>query len=154
MAESLRKPWTVRSAAPEDLEPYRALLREAGLPDVGLADHFGESFAVVEEGGRILGGAGVETYDSHGLLRSVATLPARQGEGVGASLVRDRIAWAGEQGLYSLFLLTEDAWGFFTRFGFRIVDRRNLPAGIRASEEVARCCPASAAAMRLDLGTT
>jgi amino-acid N-acetyltransferase len=136
----------VRGAAPGDLLPVLDLLRAADLPTEGVGDAF-EGFVVVEADGRVVAAAGVERHGGSGLLRSAVVDPAHRGRGAGAVLVGRLLERAQEEGLAAVYLLTTTADGWFPRFGFRSVAREDVPAAIRATEEFASLCPASATVM-------
>jgi N-acetylglutamate synthase-like GNAT family acetyltransferase len=139
----------IRSAEPEDIETVRGLLLDAELPTGGLEDQFGASYAVAEDAdGGVVGTAGVERYGRFGLLRSVAVARGARNRGVAALLVRDRMAWAGTEGLDSVYLLTTTAAEYFGRLGFEPVERDELPLEIRESPEFSGICPETSVAMR------
>lgn len=142
---------TIRTATTGDLGPVIRLLETADLPREGLDDQWGAGFAVAVEDGDVVGAAGIERYGRYGLLRSVVTDPRRRGCGIGEALVRNRLAWAGTEGLEGVFLLTTTAARYFPRLGFARVDREALPLEIRESKEFASLCPDSAVAMRYDI---
>ena len=141
----------IRAATPADEAAVRDLLAEANLPLEGLADFFGDGYAVAESAGAIVGAEGIEVYAGAGLLRSAVVAPSWRGRGVGDALTRDRIMWARERGLTALYLLTTTATEYFPRFGFAPVARDAAPPGVRASREFASACPDTAAFMRLPL---
>jgi amino-acid N-acetyltransferase len=143
-------PVTIRPAMPGELPAVEALLREGALPIDGVRE-MGELLLVALEGGRIVGSAGLETYGSAGLLRSVATLESVRGRGVGQDLVARALGLARERGLFRVYLLTETAAGFFPRFGFRAVARTEIEPPVQRSREFAHLCPDSAVAMVCDL---
>jgi N-acetylglutamate synthase-like GNAT family acetyltransferase len=146
-------PPVVAPAQTGDLADVLALLADAGLPAIGVADRFPRGFLVARapEDGVLAGVAGVETHGRVGLLRSVAVRADRRGTGLGQELGRAAVALARAEGLAELYLLTTTAEGFFPRLGFQPVARTELPAELEASEELRGACPASAAAMRLRL---
>jgi amino-acid N-acetyltransferase len=78
--------------------------------------------------------------------------PSHRGTGLGIRLTENRIAWAREQHLEALYLLTTTAAPFFQRFGFGEVPRASAPAAVQVSREFASACPDSATCMRLGLG--
>ncbi|HUF36749.1 MAG TPA: arsenic resistance N-acetyltransferase ArsN2 [Gemmatimonadales bacterium] len=139
---------TIRNVTADDLPAVNRLLEAAELPLDGLEDQWGPGYAVAVEGGEVVGAAGIERHGRFGLLRSVVTAAGHRGRGVGESLVRNRVAWAGTEGLEAVYLLTTTAAGYFPRLGFERVDREALPLEIRESREVAAICPDSAVAMR------
>lgn len=141
----------LRSATDRDLAACRAILAMCELPTRGIERDFPVGYVVAEAGDMLVGCAGVERYDVAGLLRSVALASTARGRGLGGRLVHHCIARAHEQGLASLWLLTTTAPAFFRRLGFATVDRAEAPADLRASEEFAHVCPASAVCMLLRL---
>lgn len=142
----------IRTASAEDLAVIRRLLREAELPVEGVEEQFGSGYAVATEEGEAVGAAGVERYGRFGLLRSVVVAPAARNRGVAELLVRDRLAWAGTEGLEAVYLLTTTAARYFARLGFETVERDDLPLEIRDSREFASVCPSTAVAMRRPAG--
>ena len=130
-----------------DSPQVSALLAACGLPTSGVEERFPEAYAVAVAGEGLVAVAGVEVHGGHGLLRSVAVLPAWRGRSVGRGLVRDRLAWAETAGLPDVYLLTTDAEGYFERLGFTRVDRATVPVEVKASGEFASLCPESATVM-------
>jgi arsenate reductase (thioredoxin) len=145
------KGWTLRAATTRDLPLVSALLTECKLPLDGLADQFGGNYVIAAGAGATLGVAGIEIHGPNGLLRSVAVSPVNRGTGLGAALVRDRIAWAKGSGLQALYLLTTTAASYFPTLGFEPVPRDEAPPDIRSSREFVSACPASATFMRRNL---
>lgn len=141
----------LRSARQTDLEAVRRLLIGCGLGTEGLESQFPDGYAVVDSGGELVGVAGIEIYGEDGLLRSVAVASEHRGTGQAALLVRNRLEWAVKHRLRAVYLLTTTSADFFARMAFWPVERESVPEGIRASEEYARACPASATVMWLPL---
>jgi amino-acid N-acetyltransferase len=139
----------VRGTQASDRQAVEALLSAAGLPVEGVEEHFGSFFvAVVEEGGRIAGAAGLERYGEWALLRSVVVANDWRGTGLGSTLTRHAVDEARARGVRAIFLLTTTAAGFFPRFGFAEVARAEVPLLVHGSREFQGACPASAIAMR------
>jgi amino-acid N-acetyltransferase len=136
----------IRAAGAADRGSVADLLTAARLPLDGLSAGL-EHFLVAEEGGRIVAAAGLERYDDSVLLRSVVVEPSHRGSGLGATLSEAALAMARALGARHAYLLTDTAEGFFRRRGFVVVDRKDVPAGIRGSVEFAVACPASAVVM-------
>lgn len=88
------------------------------------------------------------------LLRSVAVDATRRGEGFGHQLTQAALDLARARGLSQVYLLTTTAADFFPRFGFRVVARSEVDPAVRQSVEFTTACPASAVAMRADLGSS
>ena len=130
-----------------DLMALRALLRDSGLPD-DVGEHRDTLVAIARDGSTVIGGVAVEIHGSHGLLRSLVVDLAYRSTGIGSGLVSAAEAAAGTRSLPALFLLTEDATGFFAGRGFESVQRDQVPEPIRASIEFTSLCPEDAAVMR------
>jgi len=130
-----------------DLEAVEQLLRTAELPVDGLRAQFPGAYVVGRRACAIVGVAGLELYGSAGLLRSVAVAPAQRSTGLGARLVRNRLACAREARLSGVYLLTTTAEDYFGRFDFSTADRAAVPEALAASEEFTQACPASAACL-------
>jgi amino-acid N-acetyltransferase len=138
----------VRAATGDDAAGIERLVEDAGLPLAGLRTAV---LRVVAEDERGL--AGVAALEDHGaedgrafLLRSVVTRPDVRGSGVGAALTRAALRRVDEAGA-PVALLTESAEHWFPRFGFRPVERADLPPALAASEELRGACPVSAHAL-------
>ena len=137
---------TVRTASARDWEAIAALLDHHRLPLAGARDHVSEFLVAVDEG-RVVGAAGLEKYGDTALLRSVAV--SAPGSGVGTRLVHAILDHARHVGVDTVVLLTTTAAGFFSRFGFTVVTRDDVPGVVHRSEEFQGACPATATVMRL-----
>jgi amino-acid N-acetyltransferase len=138
---------TIGPATPSDMDAVCRLLDAAKLPVEGLADQFPWAYVVARLDGEVVGVAGLETYGTSGLLRSVAVAPGQRRSGTGRALVTDRLAAARAMGLDAVYLLTIDAAGYFPRFGFARAPREAAPVELAASPEFSGACPASAICM-------
>lgn len=84
-------------------------------------------FYIVAEGERLLGVSALHiVWEDLAEIRSVAVAEDSGRKGVGTEVVNACIAEARELGLKRLFCLTYKP-DFFARFGFRIVDKSQLP---------------------------
>lgn len=140
----------IRAAKESDRADVEALLVAARLPTDGVAEHFG-SFFVVDDGGRIVGAAGLEPYGPDMLLRSVVVATEAKGAGVGSLLTRRALDEARVRSARAVYLLTTTAESSFPRFGFERVERGDVPPSVQASREFQGACPASAVVMRWTL---
>jgi amino-acid N-acetyltransferase len=132
------------------MAPVCELVRDAGLPVSGL-DQLLETLIVARTGDTVVGTAALELYPPAALLRSVAVKADHRGTGLGVTLTRRSLRLAQDRGIDRVFLLTETAAQFFTRFGFRAVGRDAVDPVVRESEEFTTLCPDSAQAMVLEL---
>jgi len=137
-------------AHPADLPSVLGLLERSGLPIAGIAQHL-ETTVVVRDGTRLVGCAAIEPYGTAGLLRSVAVDPDRRGQGLGTTLTDAALALARRRGIRTLYLLTETAVPFFSRFGFAVVPRTAVDPAVQQSVEFTIACPASAVVMVREL---
>jgi N-acetylglutamate synthase-like GNAT family acetyltransferase len=131
-------------ASGSDLASALALIEASGLPVAGVADAFPSGYALVRDGGDIVGVAGLETHGDVGLLRSVAVAPSRRGTGLGTLLAQDRLRAATDLGLRAVYLLTTTAADFFATLGFEKTTRTSAPEQLRGSSEFASVCPSTA----------
>ena len=136
----------LRPAAPADLGAVERLLVANNLPLDGVRDAF-RSFIVADAGGDIVGVAGLEVCCNSALLRSVAVAPAWRSRGLGRDLVTRIISDAEARGIHALYLLTTTAERYFPSFGFREIERDEVPAEVRSTVEFQSACPASATVM-------
>lgn len=135
-------------ATPSDLGAVRRLLEAAGLPTADLDERLVSRFLVAQREGRLVGAVACEPVAADcGLLRSLVVAPDFQGRGLGERLVAEIEAAAREQGIRTLYLLTETAEGFFLSLGYLRTDRKQAPPEILATSEFTRLCPAGAACM-------
>lgn len=133
------------AAVPTDLAQIEQLLLGLDLPVAGLVEQFPRGYVVArDEAGRVTGVAGLERYDSVGLLRSVGVSPSRRNAGLGRALVTDRLAYARELRLLAVYLLTTTAESYFARLGFTPASRAQVPGALGRAAEFAGACPATA----------
>lgn len=134
------------AGAEKDLAAIRALLEREGLPTSDLASS-NPQFTVIREAGYIVAAGALQRFGPSALLRSVVVADHRRGTGLGRSIVREleHIARAARVG--RLILLTETAREFFSRQGYRVIERSDVPHDVQGSEEFRALCPASATCM-------
>ena len=140
----------IRTAVPGDIAAISSLLAENELP----IDDIKENkvfFYVGETNKDILGVIGIEIYDGVGLLRSLAIKETLKNTGLGSQLVSFLIDRAKKQNLKNLYLLTTTAELYFPKFGFKPIDRKEVPESIQSTKEFKEICPDSAIVMFLNL---
>ncbi len=121
-----------------------AMLEQAGLPFQDLSPASMALFIGAHAHEELVGIAGLETYGSDGLLRSLLVVPGHRGQGLAQQLVSTQESNARKLKLQRLVLLTETAAGFFRHCGYQNISRTDLSAGLLASPEFLTLCPASA----------
>ena len=122
-------------ALEQDLPRVVALLEAAGLPTAGVAAKFPSAYAVVRAGTELVAAAGLESYGSVGLLRSVVVAEEWRGRGLGAS--------PGGR--------LRPVVHYFRRLHFHDAARSQVPVELRAAPEFASICPVSAVCLKRDI---
>ncbi len=140
----------IARAIAEDLSRVSSVLNAAGLPPLG-SDLPLANILVALEDSAVVGVVALEVRGLVGLVRSAAVGPKHQG--VGRSLLRSLLARALELSLRELYLLTEDAEGFFAKAGFSSIPRDAVPPEIRSTREFRERCSDTVTVMRLQLAT-
>lgn len=141
--------YLLRPARPADLESIERLLARVGLQG-GVSDHLA-STVVIRDRGDVVGSGTLELEAEDALLRSVAVDPEQQGTGIGTILVRSLVLGATRNGVARVWLFTEAADEWFSRFGFQAVPRSSVPCGLFAADERRRACRQAAVPMVLEL---
>lgn len=129
----------------------RALLQAAALPTADLTPAHLPHFFGCGDQTAPQGVVGVELHGEDALLRSLAVAEGARGKGCGRALVARAERHAREQGATRIYLLTTTAAKYFERLGYRPLPRDQAPETIRATQEFASLCPASAAVLAKNL---
>lgn len=125
----------------------RTLLAACELPTTDLEDEHFEHFFGCGDEADPKGIVGVELHGEFGLLRSLAVDQTARRRGCGKLLVKEVEQYAAGRGVRSLYLITTTAEGYFAALGYKRVDRAQVPAAIRNTQEFSGLCPASASVM-------
>lgn len=131
----------------DDLAFVERMLAAAELPVADVRTGTTRFYAA-SLGGERVGVGGVERSGSDALLRSVAVVEERRGEGVGSTLCAELERRAAHDGIRALYLLTTTAADFFAKRGYGRVEREAVPQPLRETPQFASLCPDSAVAMR------
>jgi UDP-N-acetylmuramate: L-alanyl-gamma-D-glutamyl-meso-diaminopimelate ligase len=129
------------------------------LDRVGVAhpvlDQFWPSYLIIpgeDPAGPLVGCVAVEILDDVALLRMLAVVPERRGEGLGYLLVETATDRARLQGVRSLFLVTDGAQGYFgEKLGFAAIDRKDVSPAIATTAEYLLARSKTATWMRREL---
>jgi len=140
--------WKIEKANSSDLKSARRLLLEADLPTQGLEET--EIWCARDGSDRVVGIAGLETWGKQGLLRSVVVDTKSRKNGIGKAVVERILKEARTRDLSEIYLLTETAPRFFSKFGFKKVERAGVKGRVLKSVEFREVCP-DTAPMKLDL---
>ncbi|HGL6719986.1 arsenic resistance N-acetyltransferase ArsN2 [Burkholderia contaminans] len=136
----------IRPATVDDLSSIETLLRQCGLPVVGVGDHL-QNFVVAIEDSMMCGCGGIEHYGEAALMRSVAVAEHARDSGLGQTIVSRLVTECHSRKVRSLVLLTTTAEDYFARQGFVSVARDDVPPTVLASSQFRGVCPGSAVSM-------
>ena len=122
------------------------LLQENNLPvsDLGADKHL---FALIQND-MIVGTGGLEFFEECALLRSVSVKKSLRGKGLGQIISKELEEISRQKGIDCLYLLTDLAKDFFSKEGYREIEREDIPISIKNTSEFSSVCPASAIVMR------
>jgi amino-acid N-acetyltransferase len=137
----------VISAAPQDLESLKALLRSCESPADDISAAHLENFFVIKDGSQILGSIGLEKSGDFGLLRSLALMQSLRGQGLGIQLVEQIEGYARSQQIAMLYVLTTTADQKFAHLKYKKIPRQSAPSPLQETAEIRIICPASAVYM-------
>jgi N-acetylglutamate synthase-like GNAT family acetyltransferase len=125
-------PITIRSATEAEQPAITAIVRTARINP---RDLDWRRFLVAEEDGRIVGVGQIKPHhDGSRELASLAVIPERQKQGVGAAIVRALLA--GENGALHLMCL-DQLEPYYARFGFRRLAPDEMPPYFRRISRLA-----------------
>lgn len=132
---------TLEPAESIDRTAAMTMLLEANLPLEGFVEHFGHALVARGADGTLAGLIGIEYYGAAALIRSVVVARQHRRSGIGRRLVDAIIARAREEGVDTLYLLTEGAAPFFQAMGFEPIARSAVDKRVLTSSQfrTARC---------------
>ena len=128
----------------------KGILSQSKLPVEDL-DLTTQQFIGITSDTKLIGIGALELYGSSALLRSMAVIYSGQNKGLGSQLVKELLNLARLNEVKNLFLLTETAENFFSKNGFKVVNRADVPQAILQTEEFTNLCPKTAVCMKLTL---
>ncbi len=139
----------IEPARAEDLPAIRAILTGADLP-ADVERHLAD-FLVARHGGRVVGCLGMEVYGSDALFRSLAVTPAYRGIRLGRRMYEALEGLARQRGVKHAYLLTNTIEALAESWGFRQIDRAQVPPAVQETSEFRGGCCASAIPMWKEL---
>ena len=140
---------TIEKPQEGDLPAIEALLQDETLPtDV---EPYLDEFLVARHRGKVAGCIGMEVHGSDALFRSLVVAPAYRGLGLARRLYAALVEGAKSRGVERAYLLTMTIVRLAEAWGFRRVNRENVPAAIQETSEFQGACCATAVPMWQDL---
>ncbi len=119
-------PVTLRRAVAADQAVIQRIVRDANINPRDLS---WPRFVVAEQEGRVVGVGQIKLHgDGSRELASLAVVPERQGQGIASSIVR---ALVDSEGGVLYLMCRSQLEGFYTRFGFRRIERAAMPPYFR-----------------------
>lgn len=143
------KEYTIRAAVDSDLLAINKLLSENGLTTSGVRENL--SNFLVTECKEVVGVIGMEFAGQGAMLRSMAISQEVRKRGLATVLVNRSLKIARDAGMKSIYILTNTAEGFASRWGFYKIQRSEIPADLMESSALNSFCPSSSICMKLDL---
>lgn len=138
----------IRPATVRDESAVRGLLADGALTSVDLdAEALAQFLVAADEAGTVLGTVGIQAERDIALMRSLAVRGSSRSAGIGRTLVAAAESRARCDGIHAVYLLTTTAEAFFTRLGYRVIERSTAPPYIRGTAQFAQLCPASSVLM-------
>lgn len=134
-----------QEATQEQRRQVISLLSDHHLPINDITGHV-KLYALLQ-GGMVVGSAGLEIYGTKGLLRSLSIDDSLKGKGWGRYINQQVEAIAQKEGIQELYLVTNTAEHFFSKLGYRAINRSEVAAEVAVSGQFNGICPSSAAIM-------
>ncbi len=140
----------IRQADKSDLADIIKLLETNNLPSVDIPNSSIQLF-IGSYNNETIGVVGIEIYEETGLLRSLAVHDSFKKLRVGTKLINKLFDHIKLNNIKDVYLLTETAEDYFTKFDFFKVERSNTPDIIMETDEYKDICPNSAVVMHKTL---
>ena len=133
-----------------DINDAKTLLKENDLCYTDIPKENLDIFKVMDSN-VIVGYLGLEHYGFDAVLRAVVIKDNFRGLNLGRAMTLLGIDAARDMGIKSLYLLTLTAKDFFSKIGFKVMARKDVPDAVGKSEEFLNFCPDTAICMMLSL---
>lgn len=141
----------IRACSESDIPLLEQLLQANGLPFKDINEHLATFYIGEDSDGCAIGCVGFECYGPIGLLRSLCVDKDNRGRAKGLLLLSYVEEKARLMGVIDFYLLTTDASEYFSKHGFSVVARSDVPEEIKATQQFSNLCPASALVMMKSL---
>jgi N-acetylglutamate synthase-like GNAT family acetyltransferase len=140
----------VRPGVPDEHGQILNLLCDAKLPTEDI--DFGHmDFLVAVEKATVIGTVGLEIIGDKALFRSLAVQSTHRSYGIGRQLCAAILEHARVRRVRDVYLLTTDAVNFFEKFGFKTLERKDLPDQICQTTQCLSLTCSTAASMYLPI---
>jgi UDP-N-acetylmuramate: L-alanyl-gamma-D-glutamyl-meso-diaminopimelate ligase len=144
----------VMPAEPDDLAALDHMLEEVGLDVPDLADHL-DDYIVLRGARRLVGCIGLEIHGQTALLKDLALLPERRGEGLSWLLAEAAVRAAARRGVKSLYMFgVPETMHTGKMLGFAVVECNDMDEQMKRSKTLTRAWYTRGTCLRLDLDPT
>lgn len=131
-------------------ETFRSLIASADLPTEDL-DFKTQILLGYYDNETLMATGGLEVFGTDAILRSLTVKFGSRNKSLGSNIVDDLVLKAKDNGVSTIYLLTESADGFFKKKGFVEVNRDDTPEQVKASPEFSYICDKTAICMKRSL---
>jgi N-acetylglutamate synthase-like GNAT family acetyltransferase len=140
---SMAEDVSIETATDEDVPHIQELLMRENLP-TDVEPHLGY-YVVARHLGRVIGCSGMEVYGSYAVLRSLTVDPAYRRSYLSQRLLAARNQLALQQGVTRGYMLTTTIAPIVEAWGYRRIDRSQVPQAILETSEFQndRCASAT-----------
>jgi UDP-N-acetylmuramate: L-alanyl-gamma-D-glutamyl-meso-diaminopimelate ligase len=139
-------------ARAEDQPAINQLLNRAGITHTDLEPLWPQFLVIPSHGEGVDACLAIEHVGDDALLRLLAVIPERRGEGLGYLLVENAVRKARAEGALHLYLVTDAVQGSVgEKLGFDTIDRKDVTPAIASSEEYHMARSKTAMWMRKEL---
>lgn len=145
--------YEIRKATGNDLTEILELLKRVGLPTAGVNNNISNFMVSTSRSNELLAVIGMEIAGANGLLRSLACDPNFCKQGIAAELVAAAVTAGREQGVKNLYLMTQSAEKYMRKFGFKTIERHDIPEDLLKQSELDSVCPTCSTCMSLALAS-
>ncbi|MBP2627581.1 MAG: family N-acetyltransferase [Firmicutes bacterium] len=143
------KDFSIKLAEQEEFLQIHELLIKSGLPTAGVDSSNGIYYIASDQ--EIMGVVGVEQYGAAVMLRSLAVKPQFQKAGVAQQLIDYALEALKSTGGTDIYLITNTAEQYLTRYGFAKIERNRVPNHVLATSALGDACSSSSTCMHLKL---
>lgn len=143
------KDFNITLAEQGDFLHLHEILIENGLPTAGV--DFGKGNYYIANGQELMGIIGAEQYGTAVMLRSLAIKPQFKKMGIAKQLINYALQQLKDTDVTDIYLITNTAEQYMTRYGFVRIERDKVPNTVLAVSALADVCPLSSICMHLQL---
>lgn len=140
-----------RQATQDDLPRIEQLLVNSGLPIGGVKINIAHFLVAESKDKECIAVIGMERSGAYGLLRSLAVSPKWKRHGIARNIVMQAIDRAKSSGISELYLLTETAAQYLSRFGFAEITRCEIPGELLSNSALNSACSCCSQCMKLEI---